>query len=120
MEPLLIKDFEKYIEYCSKKGFKDIMINTNASAMTERRAKTILDAGLTRIRFSIDAATKDTFEKIRVGGRYKQVINNIHRFLDIKERYGYKLPITGVSFVGKKIITKKRKSLLLIGKIGLI
>jgi len=97
-EPLLIKDLEKYIKYAENHGFIDIMINSNASAMTEKRAKSMLDSGLTRIRFSIDAADEIAFNKIRIGGRYNQVIKNIERFLDLKEKGGYKLPITGVSF----------------------
>ncbi len=101
-EPLMIKDLEKYIEYAHNNGFMDIMINSNASPLTEKRAKSILDSGLTRIRFSLDAADKSTFEKIRLGGRYDQVIRNIDRFLEIKEKGGYNLPVTGVSFCHQK------------------
>jgi MoaA/NifB/PqqE/SkfB family radical SAM enzyme len=101
-EPLLIKDLEKYIKYAHDNGFIDIMINTNASPLTEKRAKSILDSGLTRIRFSLDAADKETFEKIRLGGRYDQVVRNIERFLELKEKGGYKLPVTGVSFCLQK------------------
>ena len=66
-EPLLIKDFEKYLKYAHSKNFIDIMINTNGSALTERRSKQLLDSGITRLRFSLDAATPETYAKIRVG-----------------------------------------------------
>jgi len=101
-EPLLIKDLEKYIEYASTHGFIDIMMNSNASALTDARARKLLDSGLTRLRFSLDAYSEEVFKKIRIGGRYKQVIKNIENFLDLKERGGYKLPITGVSFCKQK------------------
>ena len=65
-EPLLIKDFEKYLKYAHSKNFIDIMINTNGSALTERRSKQLLDSGITRLRFSLDAATLETYAKIRV------------------------------------------------------
>jgi radical SAM protein with 4Fe4S-binding SPASM domain len=97
-EPLLNKKLESYIEYAAKRGFIDIMMNTNASALTERRARKLLDSGLTRLRFSIDAVNPVTYAKTRVGGDYNKVIRNIERFLDLKEAGGYKLPITGVSF----------------------
>jgi len=97
-EPLLIKDIEKYISFARKHGFIDIMINTNASLLTEKMAKSLLDSGLTRLRFSLDAATEATFKKIRIGGDYKKVVRNILNFLKIKDKLGYKLPITGVSF----------------------
>jgi radical SAM protein with 4Fe4S-binding SPASM domain len=101
-EPLLDKGLEAKIEYVKKRGFIDIMINTNASALTDKRIKKLLDSGLTRIRFSIDAATEETFNKIRVGGNYKKVIRNIERFVELKEKGGYKLPVTGVSFCKQK------------------
>lgn len=97
-EPLLTKDFEKYIKYAYDHCFIDIMINTNATLLTEDRAKKLLDSGLTRLRFSIDAISPETYEKIRIGGNYYRVIENIERFLSLKESGGYKLPITGVSF----------------------
>ena len=54
-EPFLIKNMEEYIYYAHKKGFIDIMTNTNGSPITANRSKKILDSGLTRIRFSLDA-----------------------------------------------------------------
>ena len=91
-------DFEDYIRYASDHGFIDIMINTNATLLTEERARSILDCGLTRLRFSLDAASPETYRKIRGRDYYSQVIKNIEAFLDLKERLGYKLPITGVNF----------------------
>jgi MoaA/NifB/PqqE/SkfB family radical SAM enzyme len=101
-EPLLDKKLEEKIEYLKKRGFMDIMINTNASALTDKRIKKLLDSGLTRIRFSIDAATEEVFNKIRVGGNYRKVVRNIKRFVELKEAGNYKLPVTGVSFCKQK------------------
>lgn len=97
-EPLLNKKLENYIEYAAKRGFIDIMMNTNATALTERRSQKLLDSGLTRLRFSIDAVDPETYANTRVGGDYNKVVRNIERFLDLKEKGGYQLPITGVSF----------------------
>ena len=97
-EPLLVKDFEKYALYAHQKGFIDIMINTNASALTEKRAKKLLDSGLTRLRFSLDAYSPETYKKVRVGSLpLKKIVKQIETFLELKERGNYKLPVTGVS-----------------------
>lgn len=97
-EPLLVKDFHKYVKYAHDKGFMDIMINTNASALVPKRSQELLDSGITRLRFSLDAATPETYKKVRVGSRpLNQVIKNIETFLDLKEKGNYKLPVTGVS-----------------------
>ena len=102
-EPFLIKDLHKYINYAYKKGFIDIMLNNNASALTRRRSQEALGSGLTRMRFSLDAFTQETYSKVRVGSLpLKKVIKNIDEFLELKEKGNYKLPITGVSFVKMK------------------
>ena len=99
-EPFLIKNLHEYIKYASKKGFIDIMLNNNGSAITKRRAQEVLDSGLTRIRFSLDAFTPETYAKVRVGSLpLDRVIKNIELFLELKEKGNYKLPVTGVSFV---------------------
>ena len=98
-EPFLNKKLPEWIYYAHKKGFIDIMLNNNGSAFTKKRAEEILDSGLTRLRFSIDAATPETYSKVRVGSiPLKKVIKNIEYFLELKERKNYKLPIVGVSF----------------------
>jgi len=98
-EPFLIKNMEKYIYYAHKKGFIDIMTNTNGSPITPKRSKQILDSGLTRLRFSLDAFTDKTYKKVRVGAiDLEKVKKNIFTFLELKEKGGYKLPIVGVSF----------------------
>jgi len=98
-EPFLIKDLHKYILYAHKKGFIDIMLNNNGSALTKKRAAQILDSGITRLRFSLDAFTPETYAKVRVGSiPLKRVIKNIETLLELKEKGNYKLPLVGVSF----------------------
>ena len=102
-EPFLMRDLHHYISYAHKKGFIDIMLNNNGSAITERRAQEVLDSGLTRIRFSLDAFTSETYSKVRVGSLpLEKVIKKIELFLELKEKGNYKLPVTGVSFVKMK------------------
>ena len=102
-EPFLIKDLHKYILYAHKKGFIDIMLNNNGSALTKKRAAQILDSGLTRLRFSLDAFTSETYSKVRVGSiPLQRVIKNIETLLELKEKGNYKLPLVGVSFCKMK------------------
>ena len=98
-EPFLIKDLHKYIHYAHKKGFIDIMLNNNGSALTKKRAQQILDSGLTRLRFSLDAFTAETYSKVRVGSiPLQRVIKNIETLIELKDKGNYKLPLIGVSF----------------------
>ena len=101
-EPLLDQNLEDHIKFAKKHGFIDIFMNTNATLLSEERSKKILEAGLTRLRFSLDAATKETFEKIRIGADYESVMKNIERFVELRNKGGYKLPVIGVNFVKMK------------------
>ena len=98
-EPFLNKNLEDWIYYAHQKGFIDIMLNNNGSAFTKKRAEKILDSGITRLRFSLDAFSAETYKKVRVGSiPLERVIKNIEYFLELKEKKNYKLPIVGVSF----------------------
>jgi len=102
-EPLLDQDLENYIKFAKNHGFIDIMMNTNATLLSEERSRKMLGTGLTRLRFSLDAATKETFEKIRIGAKYDSVMKNIERFIKIRDQEGLKLPMVGVNFVKMKV-----------------
>ena len=80
MSLFLIKDLHKYISYAHNRGFIDIMLNNNGSAMPPMKAQQILDSGLTRIRFSLDAIKPETYSKVRVGSIPRRVIRNIEGF----------------------------------------
>ena len=101
-EPLLDQDLEKQIKFATDHGFIDIMLNSNGTLLSESRARSILKSGITRIRFSLDAATKETYEKVRLGGQYEVTMKNIERFLKIKKDEHYELPVVGVNFVKQK------------------
>ena len=42
------------------------MLNNNGSALTEKRSRQLLDSGLTRLRFSLDAIDNDTYSKVKL------------------------------------------------------
>ena len=69
-EPFLDNNLENYIKFASEHGFIDIMLNTNGTLLSEERSKKFLKSGITRIRFSLDAATKETYEKVRAGAKF--------------------------------------------------
>jgi MoaA/NifB/PqqE/SkfB family radical SAM enzyme len=68
-EPFLDQNLEDYIRFAADHGFIDIMLNTNGTLLSEERARKVLKSGITRLRFSLDAATKETFEKVRLGAK---------------------------------------------------
>lgn len=111
-EPFLIKNITDYFKLAKNYGYLDIMVNSNGSLIDEKLAHKIVNSGLTRLRFSLDAFSKETYNKIRIRGNYEQVHKNIENFLKIRKSLNSKLPIVGVNFVEMKNNTHERDSFI--------
>lgn len=75
-EPLLNADFFKMVDICVS---KDIWVRTitNGSLLhLNDNYKKLIDGKVGEISVSIDGATKETFEKIRIGSNFEQVVRN--------------------------------------------
>lgn len=87
-EPLLCKDLFLMIDYCKKKRIRTSTI-TNATLMDDKMAQRLADSGLEYILVSMDGASKETFESIRVGASFERVVENLKRFVAAKKRRKY-------------------------------
>lgn len=99
-EPLLCSQFFKFLEYAKSQNLK-VGISTNATLLSQTQSKKLLDLGLDYLILALDGATKKTYEKIRVGGRFEQVEANIKNFLALKKRRK-KSPFTVIQFITMK------------------
>ena len=63
----------------------DLKLNSTATRLTEKLSRDILEAEVKEIVFSVDAGTKETYESIRVKGKFDQVVNNIKNFNKIRK-----------------------------------
>ena len=81
-EPLMNRDLFKYFELMRKYRIKIAILSTNVIPLNERKiAKLLKWADIIQIlRFSIDGATKDVFEKIRLNGKFDMLIKNLDTF----------------------------------------
>lgn len=98
-EPLIRKDLHTFVAYARDRGVLDIMLSTNGMGLTETVAQRLIEAGLTKLSVSLDAMTREVYDKIRVGGDFDRVVNNCLRFLDTRARMGLELPLFKVTFV---------------------
>ena len=101
-EPLLVPDVAERIAFAKGAGLLDVMINTNGTLLTEKRAHEILHSGLDKLFISFDAPDKETYEKIRVGANYERVVENIFRFCEMKKNSGRPKPFVGIQMVKMK------------------
>ena len=84
-EPTLHPKLGEMLEYCSGKFF-ELKINTNGTKLPDKLIHQILKNGVTNMVFSIDSYTKDEYESIRVQGIFEEVVNNVKRFQEIREK----------------------------------
>jgi radical SAM protein with 4Fe4S-binding SPASM domain len=84
-EPMLNKHLTDYVK-AAKAGGHHVGFTTNGSLMTEEKARDLLAAGVDHVVFSFDGATKKTFEKIRIGGNFDEVVANIRGFAAMNRR----------------------------------
>ncbi|HUD54736.1 MAG TPA: radical SAM protein [Terracidiphilus sp.] len=79
-EPLMNKNLPQYFDILRKNGVK-IHLSTNALIL-HKHLDLIIDYSdiIYEFRFSIDGASKETYEKIRLGGKWDRLIENMEMF----------------------------------------
>ena len=97
-EPLLHPDLPEIIRLARSHGLVDVMFNTNGLLLDQHLSRELISSGLTRIMISIDAATKSTYDRLRVGSDFERVCENVRKFVEIREQMKSVLPIVRVSF----------------------
>ena len=86
-EPLIDKNLEDKIGYCSDNGL-NTWITTNASVLGTQRAHDLINAGLKNIRFSIHAVTAVEYDKVHKGLSWIETIRNVANFFHINKKLG--------------------------------
>ena len=106
-EPLLYKNFDKILEMAEKAEIMDQFIFTNGVLLNEKNSKKILESSLTRLFISVDAATSETYDQVRIPvnknalkeNRLKKIEENVKNFVKLRNSMGLKIPLVRVSFI---------------------
>ena len=102
-EPLLNPKLSKMISYAKEKGILEVLINTNAVSLTEKKAEEIINSGLDVMIYSFDGGSKSTYEKMRPGrfidNKFEKVYENIKKFSEIKKKLNSKFPVTKIQMI---------------------
>ena len=81
-EPLLNKDFFKMAEETVNRDIWCRTVTNGSLLHLNDNYRKLIDYGLGEVQISIDGATRDTFEKIRVGSDFEQVVSNVKMLND--------------------------------------
>jgi len=96
------------IGYAKNKALTDVVLNSNGNLLDETAARELVDAGLDAIYIGIDALSPETYSKIRVGGDYNKVVNNIRNLIRIKKEMNAERPKVYAQFVEMDINTHEK------------
>ena len=118
-EPLMYKDIDKMWEKANSIGIMDNFLFTNGTFLNEEMRQKIIENKVSRVFISIDAATEQTYRKIRQtnrgidediqGNKKLQIINedenrlekiedNIKKLVELRDSKKLSLPLIRVSF----------------------
>ncbi|MFN2384891.1 MAG: radical SAM/SPASM domain-containing protein [Thermoanaerobaculia bacterium] len=73
-EPMIHPKFRDILAIAGRYGVPDLWFPTNLLALSEDTARAIAQAGVRTVAASIDGCRKETYEKIRVGGRWEALL----------------------------------------------
>ena len=97
-EALMNRGFFKALKLLKSRGLY-VTLNDNFTMMTEEAARRVVELGVDQIFLSLDGATKQTYEQIRVGANFEKVVGNARRLVEIKKQLGKKRPEVKVNTV---------------------
>ena len=77
-ESFMNKELWSIVRLAKDRGI-EIGTTTNGTFLTDRLLTEIIEVGLDWLNFSIDGATKATYERLRPGAHFEEVLTNIRR-----------------------------------------
>jgi radical SAM protein with 4Fe4S-binding SPASM domain len=102
-EPLIRNDIFDFIKYAKEAGVLDVYLSTNGVLMNDLICEKLVLSGITRVQISIDATSKEIYDKLRPGGDFDLVKKNVDILLKTRSRLNSTTPLVRVNFVRTEI-----------------
>lgn len=91
-EPFLNKNLFEMIKIAKSYGSQTFISSNLNIKMDEKAAEELVKSGLDRMTISLDGASQETYEKYRIDGSFKLVLENILLIADAKKRLNSATP----------------------------
>jgi len=96
-EPLLNRDLARMIAHLKGRG-ATALFNSNAITLGRRQGRALVEAGLDELRVSLDAATAETYARVRGVDAFARVVDNLERFAALRRELGVTAPRVSLWF----------------------
>lgn len=87
----LNKDYMKMLRYLKRRSIY-VELFDSFTQLNKNIARELVEIGVDKICLSMDAATKETYEKIRVGANFEKVLDNVRTLLHMKKEMKTPIP----------------------------
>jgi len=87
----LNRDYLKMLRYLKSKSVY-VELFDSFTQIDEEVARELIEIGVDKVSLSIDAATKETYEKIRVGANFDKVLANVKALIRLKKEMKTPIP----------------------------
>lgn len=98
-EGSILKDLPERIAYAKQAGLKDVVLNSNGTRLTREFSERLIKARLDVLMVGVDAATPETYAKLRIGGKFEETVANVLAYNELLEKYGKPGQRMNVQFV---------------------
>src|ERR671922_179562 len=90
-EPMMHPRFFDMVAYAAGKDI-EVSTNSNLTLLSERRARLCVSSGLGYLHVSLDGASAETYEAIRVRAQFDRVLRNLRRLIEARRQAASELP----------------------------
>jgi MoaA/NifB/PqqE/SkfB family radical SAM enzyme len=91
-EPMMHPRFFDMVRYAVARGVRRVSTNTNLTLLNARRAEECVTSGLGELHASIDGATAETYERIRVRAHFDRILANLEGLVAARRRMASETP----------------------------
>jgi MoaA/NifB/PqqE/SkfB family radical SAM enzyme len=83
-EPLMVKNFFHFVGRAAAFEVPQITITTNGQLMHAKTCRKIVESGITDLHVSVDGASTEVYESIRLGGKMSTLLENLAAFAEVR------------------------------------
>jgi pyruvate-formate lyase-activating enzyme len=102
-EPFFVKDLVKYVQIAKDSGVSYVYITTNGALATMDKVKPLLEAGLSSLKFSVNAGTRQTYQLVHGKDDFNKVIENIRAISKYRKENSLDLKLMASCVVTKYV-----------------
>ncbi len=95
-EPMMHPQFFAMVSWAAARGIR-VSTNSNLTLLSRRRAVECVASGLAELHVSLDAATPEIYERIRVGASFHKALRNLRRVMEARAAAASALDVRIVS-----------------------